>query len=69
MVCDVRLTGMPYGRRLRAALPPMPLLAAEAEALDWLHRLAGRSGAAATSADGADPGDGVQSDTLAADDW
>jgi ATP-dependent DNA helicase DinG len=41
VVCDPRLATMGYGRRLRAALPPMPLLASEAEALAWLQQLAG----------------------------
>ena len=40
VVCDPRMAGMNYGRRLRAALPPMPLVADEAEALDWLRLLA-----------------------------
>ena len=40
VVCDPRMSRMPYGKRLRAALPPMGLLADEAEAIDWLRRLA-----------------------------
>ncbi|MDC8783649.1 ATP-dependent DNA helicase [Roseateles koreensis] len=40
VVCDPRMAGMNYGRRLRAALPPMTRLAEEAEALDWLELLA-----------------------------
>ncbi len=40
VVCDPRLRQMNYGARLRAALPPMTELAAEAEALDWLAELA-----------------------------
>jgi ATP-dependent DNA helicase DinG len=40
VVCDPRLTQMGYGARLRAALPPMPLLRDEAQALDWLAGLA-----------------------------
>jgi ATP-dependent DNA helicase DinG len=40
IVCDPRMAGMNYGRRLRAALPPMTPLAAEEEALDWLQELA-----------------------------
>ena len=40
VVCDPRMAGMNYGRRLREALPPMTLVANEAEALDWLHGLA-----------------------------
>jgi ATP-dependent DNA helicase DinG len=39
VVCDPRMAGMNYGRRLRAALPPMTPVATEAEALDWLQRL------------------------------
>jgi len=42
VVCDPRLVQMPYGARLRAALPAMSPLAEEAEALDWLARLAAR---------------------------
>jgi ATP-dependent DNA helicase DinG len=40
IVCDPRMAGMNYGRRLRAALPPMTPLASEDEALDWLQELA-----------------------------
>ncbi|MDN3543909.1 ATP-dependent DNA helicase [Kinneretia asaccharophila] len=40
VVCDPRMAGMNYGRRLRAALPPMTQVANEGEALDWLRRLA-----------------------------
>jgi ATP-dependent DNA helicase DinG len=40
VVCDPRLVQMPYGGRLRAALPPMQPLAQEAEALAWLEELA-----------------------------
>ena len=39
VVCDPRMAGMNYGRRLRAALPPMTPVANEAEALAWLERL------------------------------
>ncbi len=39
VVCDPRMAGMNYGRRLRAALPPMTPVANEAEALEWLQRL------------------------------
>jgi len=39
VVCDPRLTAMGYGRRLLAALPPMPLLGSEAEAMAWLGSL------------------------------
>jgi len=40
IVCDPRLRQMNYGARLRAALPPMGELSDEAEAFDWLARLA-----------------------------
>lgn len=40
VVCDPRMAGMNYGRRLRAALPPMTPLETEAEAQDWLRELA-----------------------------
>jgi ATP-dependent DNA helicase DinG len=40
IVCDPRMAGMNYGRRLREALPPMTRLATEEEALDWLRLLA-----------------------------
>jgi ATP-dependent DNA helicase DinG len=43
VVCDPRLAGMNYGRRLREALPPMTRLASEAEALAWLEELAATS--------------------------
>ncbi|WP_310347129.1 ATP-dependent DNA helicase [Pelomonas aquatica] len=39
VVCDPRMAGMNYGRRLRAALPPMTAVANEAEALAWLQLL------------------------------
>jgi ATP-dependent DNA helicase DinG len=41
-VCDPRMAGMNYGKRLRAALPPMTQVANEAEALAWLSELASR---------------------------
>ena len=44
VVCDPRLAGMNYGRRLRQAMPPMTRLATEAEALAWLNGLAQRPG-------------------------
>jgi len=34
------MAGMNYGKRLREALPPMTLVATEAEALAWLTSLA-----------------------------
>ncbi|HEY1090325.1 MAG TPA: ATP-dependent DNA helicase, partial [Burkholderiaceae bacterium] len=40
VVCDPRMVTMNYGRRLRAALPPMTPLVEEAEALAWLRELA-----------------------------
>jgi ATP-dependent DNA helicase DinG len=40
IVCDPRLAGMNYGKRLRAALPPMAALATEELALQWLADLA-----------------------------
>jgi len=40
VVCDPRMAGMNYGRRLRAALPPMGQLTEEAEAMAWLRQLA-----------------------------
>ena len=39
VVCDPRMAGMNYGKRLREALPPMALVANEAEALAWLATL------------------------------
>lgn len=40
VVCDPRLVRMPYGARLRAALPPMARLSNESEAMTWLAELA-----------------------------
>jgi ATP-dependent DNA helicase DinG len=40
VVCDRRLAQMSYGARLRAALPPMPRVQTEEEALAWLRELA-----------------------------
>jgi ATP-dependent DNA helicase DinG len=40
VVCDPRMARMPYGARLRAALPPMTVLNEESAALDWLAELA-----------------------------
>jgi ATP-dependent DNA helicase DinG len=40
VVCDPRMAGMNYGKRLRQALPPMAAVATEAEALAWLASLA-----------------------------
>jgi ATP-dependent DNA helicase DinG len=43
VVCDPRMAGMNYGKRLRDALPSMTLVATEAEALAWLTSLAGEA--------------------------
>ncbi len=40
VVCDPRMAGMNYGRRLREALPPMARVDTEAQALEWLAALA-----------------------------
>ena len=40
VVCDPRLAGMNYGKRLRDALPPMAAVSDEAQALEWLSELA-----------------------------
>ncbi len=40
VVCDPRMVHMPYGARLRAALPPMKTLDDESAALAWLAELA-----------------------------
>ncbi len=39
VICDPRLTTMGYGKRLRAALPPMGSIETEDEARDWLALL------------------------------
>ncbi len=36
VICDPRMAAMGYGRKLREALPPMPALREEGEALAWL---------------------------------
>jgi len=41
VVCDPRMAGMNYGKRLREALPPMAPVATEGEALAWLTELSG----------------------------
>jgi ATP-dependent DNA helicase DinG len=46
VIADVRLRQMPYGRRLRAALPPMGTLDTEADALAWLDGIAAVNAAA-----------------------
>jgi ATP-dependent DNA helicase DinG len=43
VVCDPRMAGMNYGKRLREALPAMTMVASEAEALAWLASLAGET--------------------------
>jgi ATP-dependent DNA helicase DinG len=40
VVCDPRMAQMGYGRRLRAALPPMTAVGTEKEAMAWLAELA-----------------------------
>jgi ATP-dependent DNA helicase DinG len=40
VICDPRLSSMGYGRRLLAALPPIPRLVEEADALEWLAEIA-----------------------------
>ncbi len=42
VVCDPRLSTMPYGRRLRSAVPPMSAIETRDQALRWLQQLAGR---------------------------
>jgi ATP-dependent DNA helicase DinG len=39
VVCDPRMRTMGYGRRLRAALPPMMVVESEGEVLEWLEEL------------------------------
>jgi ATP-dependent DNA helicase DinG len=39
VVCDPRMAQMRYGRRLLQALPPMTVLAEEADAVSWLSEL------------------------------
>jgi ATP-dependent DNA helicase DinG len=39
-ICDPRLHGKSYGRRILASLPPMPVLRDEAAAVAWLEELA-----------------------------
>ncbi|MDB5816556.1 MAG: helicase [Rhizobacter sp.] len=40
VICDPRMAGMNYGRRLRDALPPMTRITTEEEAMAWLAELA-----------------------------
>ena len=44
VITDPRLRQMPYGRKLRQALPPMGALDTEADALAWLDELAASHG-------------------------
>ncbi len=44
VVCDPRMAGMNYGKRLREALPPMTPVTNEAEAVAWLGLLASAAG-------------------------
>ena len=46
VIADPRLRQMPYGRKLRAALPPMGTLDTEADALAWLDEIAAINAAA-----------------------
>ncbi len=39
VICDPRMAAMGYGSKLRAALPPMPALREEEEALAWLEEI------------------------------
>ncbi len=41
VICDPRMAGMNYGKRLREALPPMRRVMDEGEALAWLSSLSG----------------------------
>jgi ATP-dependent DNA helicase DinG len=50
VVCDPRMAGMNYGRRLREALPPMKSVTVEDEAIAWLEDIAGLEPAATTPA-------------------
>lgn len=43
VICDPRMAGMNYGRRLREALPPMAQVMSQADALAWLAELSGIS--------------------------
>ena len=47
VITDPRLRQMPYGRKLRAALPPMGTLDSEADAMAWLDEIAAVNAAAA----------------------
>ncbi len=43
VVCDPRMAGMNYGKRLRDALPPMAPVATEVQALEWLSLLSAQA--------------------------
>lgn len=43
VITDPRLRQMPYGRKLRAALPPMGTLDTEADAMAWLDEIAAKT--------------------------
>ena len=51
VICDTRLLTMGYGRRLLAALPPMPQLAGPADLAQMLDRLVAQSQGAPAVAD------------------
>ena len=51
VICDTRLASMGYGRRLLAALPPMPRLRDRGELGQMLDRLAARHTDVATTTD------------------
>ena len=38
-ICDPRLHGKSYGRRILASLPPMPVLRDERAAIAWLEQI------------------------------
>lgn len=42
VICDERLVGKSYGRKLRASLPPMPLTRSAEEALTWVNARSAR---------------------------
>jgi ATP-dependent DNA helicase DinG len=49
VICDPRLVDKPYGRTLRAALPPMPVSRDAADAEKFLRRISGATPLPATS--------------------
>jgi ATP-dependent DNA helicase DinG len=52
VVCDPRLVTMPYGRRLRSAIPPMAVVETRDQAMQWLQALAAKRGASPPSSSG-----------------